>query len=462
MKRYRNMKTDYKENGFKAQEKAISLTNKWVIPLSLSLFAFAIVWKLGSWLTPGMSSVLQTQWEDTNGVTVDLPLPNQTDDIETLVANAQPDPLETDPTHQFTVQTGKSLANYFKQAGVNSQELAKLLKTKHAHYLKRIYPGQSLALMSNTEGQLQSLKLGLDPITTLIITATEEGHFISQIEEKAIEKRVAFSGGKILDSFFTAGRHAKLDDTMIMELANIFAYDIDFAQDIKPNDHFKVLFEEHFADGAKVGNGPIVAAEFVNNGNKYQAIRYVDSDGAASYYTPNGDSLRKAFIRTPVQYTRISAHFNPNRYHPILHKIRAHRGVDYAAPTGTPVKAVGNGKVSFVGTKGGYGNTVVLQHGQKYTTLYGHLSKFAKNLKSGQSVKQGQVIGYVGSTGLATGPHLHYEFRINGVHHNPLTVPLPKADGIAKHQKPSFLAYAGELLSLLDMNDHILLAQSDI
>lgn len=462
MQRYLKMKTDYKELQFKASEKAIHLTSKWMLPFAISLLAFFIVWKLGTWLTPSCEAS-QDAWPSQAQESYDIPLPT-----DTMVSSEAPPFAETPlvdeevyRTQQFTIQSGKSLANYFKKAGIDPQDLAYLLKTKHGTNLKRIYPGQILTLESSPHGKLESLALQIDPLTTLTMLRTDEKAFTSSLDEKPIEKRVAFSGGKILNSFYTAGRHAKLDDALIMELANIFAYDIDFAQDIKPNDHFKVLFEEHFANGDKIANGPIVAAEFHNNGKKYCAIRFTESDGKSRYFTPEGDSLHKAFLRTPVKYTRISAHFNPKRYHPVLHKIRAHRGVDYAAPTGTPIKAAGNGKVAFVGTKGGYGNAIILQHGPKYTTLYGHLSKFAKNLKAGQSIKQGDIIGYVGSTGLATGPHLHYEFRINGEHHNPLTVALPKAEGVAKHHRSSFLAHAGELLSLMDTHDRIFLAQNE-
>jgi murein DD-endopeptidase MepM/ murein hydrolase activator NlpD len=294
-----------------------------------------------------------------------------------------------------------------------------------------------------------------------MVHRADNGKLISRVEDKPIEKRVAFGGGKILDSFFVAGKNAKLDDAMIMELANVFAYDIDFAQDIQPNDYFKVLFEEYFVNGVKVGNGPIVAAEFVNNGKQFQAIRYTDSTGQASYYSPSGQSLRKAFIRTPVQFTRISSHFNLQRRHPILHKIRAHKGVDYAAPIGTPVKAAGQGKVVFVGQKSGYGNTIILQHGPKYSTLYAHLSKFAKSLRPGNTIRQGQIIGFVGKTGLASGPHLHYEFRINGVHHNPLTVALPQSEGVTAGEKSKFLAYANDLKRMMNYHGKVVVAAND-
>ena len=452
MQRYIRVKTDYK-NSVESTYASATVLAKWKYPLAFTLLAFVLLWQITS---------LITKWDSPNEIILNVALPENQE--ETLLI--QPTTTE-EVTEQyngrwqtFNIQAGGNLAQYFKQAGLDSRSLQEVLSTKDAAYLKRIYPGQSLRLQTSEDGKLQAMQFDVDPLTTFMVSRQDNGILKSAIEEKPIEKRIAFGGSRIHESFFVAGKHAKLDDVLIMELANIFAYDIDFAQDIKPNDHFKVLFEEYFVNGVKVGNGPIVAAEFVNNGKQYRAVRYTDHEGKSNYYTPNGESLRKAFIRTPVQYTRISSHFNLQRRHPVLHKIRAHKGVDYAAPTGTPVKAAGSGKVAFVGRKGGYGNAIILQHGQKYSTLYGHLSKFAKSLKQGQSVKQGQVIGYVGSTGLASGPHLHYEFRINVVHHNPLTVSLPQADGIPAKAKSRFLAEVKDLFHLMDNHEKVLVASN--
>jgi murein DD-endopeptidase MepM/ murein hydrolase activator NlpD len=239
-----------------------------------------------------------------------------------------------------------------------------------------------------------------------------------------------------------------MSDKLVMSLAGIFAWDVDFVLDIRKGDDYYVVYEEIYQDGKYVTSGDIVAAEFNNNGRTFRAVRYVDSDGRTDYYTPEGRSLRKAFIRAPVDFTRISSAFNPNRRHPILNTIRAHKGVDYAAPSGTPIKAAGDGKIIFRGRKGGYGNCVIIQHGGNITTLYAHMSKFAKaGLNS--RVRQGDTIGYVGHTGLATASHLHYEYRLNGVHRNPRTVPLPQADPIKEEYRADFLAKAEPLLSEL-------------
>jgi murein DD-endopeptidase MepM/ murein hydrolase activator NlpD len=238
---------------------------------------------------------------------------------------------------------------------------------------------------------------------------------------------------------------------MTMELAGIFGWDIDFALDIRKGDQFTVLYEELYLDGERIGNGDILAAEFINQGRRYQAVRYTDAGGKTDFYSLDGKSMRKAFLRTPVEFSRISSGFSLGRKHPILNKIRAHKGVDYAAATGTPIKATSNGKIVHRGKKGGYGNTIIIQHGTKYSTLYAHMSKFRGGLKTGSHVKQGQVIGYIGSSGLATGPHLHYEFRVDGVHRDPLKVKLPGSEPLDSKYLADFSRKAESLLAQLDL-----------
>ena len=251
-----------------------------------------------------------------------------------------------------------------------------------------------------------------------------------------------------------------MSDTLIMELAGIFGWDVDFALDIRSGDHFTLVYEELYLDGKKQRDGNILAAEFVNRGKSYRALRYVDNAGRADYYSPDGHSMRKAFLRTPVDFTRISSRFG-ERFHPMLKKKKNHHGVDYAAPRGTPIKAAGDGKLLFVGRKGGYGKTVIIQHGGKYSTLYAHMSRIKPGSRRGDHVRQGQVIGYVGSTGRSTGPHLHYEFRINGVHRNPLTVRLPDAAPITAKYKSDFLNKSRGLVALLDMLQRTTVALND-
>jgi murein DD-endopeptidase MepM/ murein hydrolase activator NlpD len=258
-----------------------------------------------------------------------------------------------------------------------------------------------------------------------------------------------------------SAQDAGLSDNLTMEIANIFGWDIDFALDIRKGDAFTVLYEELYLDGEKIDDGNILAAEFVNNGRTYQAVRYTDAGGHTDYYSLDGKSMRKQFLRTPVSIARISSRFNLKRKHPILNKIRAHKGVDYAAARGTPIKATANGRIVHRGKKGGYGNTIIIQHGSKYSTLYAHLSKYRGGLKKGSRVKQGQEIGYVGSSGLATGPHLHYELRVNGVHRDPLRVKLPGAEPLDRKYLDDFMTQANTLLARLDLVRNVQVASNE-
>jgi len=271
-----------------------------------------------------------------------------------------------------------------------------------------------------------------------------------------IVPRQIVAGGRIYSSLFEAAAKAGISDQSIMNLAGIFAWDIDFVLDIREGDEFVVIFEELWHNGELVKQGDILAAEFVNRGEVFRALRYVGPEGQIDYFTPQGNNVRKAFVRAPVSFSRISSNFNPRRRHPRLNTIRAHKGVDYAAPSGTPVQAAGDGKVIFRGRKGGYGNAVIIQHGGNITTLYGHLSRFSGKARNGTRVRQGDIIGYVGQTGLATGPHLHYEYRKNGVHMNPRTVTLPAADPINPALREDFVRTTRSMLLRLDAKQQIL------
>lgn len=362
---------------------------------------------------------------------------------------------------QVVVKSGDSLAAIFSRQGLSAKTLYTLVNTdKQTKQLAHIKPGQQLTFWFDNEDNLQALDVSYSSNKTLKIHHTRQG-FSSQWEERPIERQVRYAEATIEHSLFLAGKAAGLADNVIMELANTFAWDIDFALDIRPDDNFKLLYEELHLDGEPIGYGDILAAEFTNQGRTVKAIRYTDSQGKTDYYSADGRSMRKAFIRSPVKFTRISSRFSLARKHPVLHKIRAHRGVDYAAARGTPVKASGDGKVVFAGRKGGYGRTVVLQHGQRYTTLYAHLNGYARGVRSGRHVKQGQTIGYVGSSGLATGPHLHYEFRVNGVHRDPLRVKLPDAQPIAKQELARFNQHVSTVLAELSQHSSAVLALNE-
>jgi murein DD-endopeptidase MepM/ murein hydrolase activator NlpD len=359
-------------------------------------------------------------------------------------------PIFAEPTwHSETVKSGDNLSLIFQRAGLSDRTLYEFMNDNtEAKQLKRIHPGHQIEFQIEDK-QLLALRYKISPLSSLNFKKTETG-FSSNQEQRQPDIHTAYREATIRDSLFMAGKKARLDANLIMELANIFGWDVDFALDIRQGDSFKVMYEEHFLEGEKLGNGPIMAAEFTNQGKTYKAVRYQDKKGNANYYTPEGHTMRKEFLRTPVDFGRISSHFNLRRKHPVLNRIRAHKGTDYAAPRGTPIRAAGDGKVVHAGKKGGYGNAVVIQHGQTYKTLYAHMSKFRRGVRNGSRVKQGQIIGYVGSTGLATGPHLHYEFYVNGAVRNPVTVKLPKANSIAKNERSRFMQQTQSVLASMD------------
>ncbi len=349
----------------------------------------------------------------------------------------------------LTVKSGDTLDGLFGRHNLSRADLMALLDLSDARsMLRAIKPGDRFEV-THSDGILLSLERRVNETTTVRVLRGEQGFVLQKIDHP-IESRLAYRHGTINSSLFEAGKQANVADKVIMNLAGIFAWDIDFVLDIRDGDRFVVIYEEIWQEGELLRDGEIQAAEFINDGDSYRALRYVDSSGKADYYTPDGHSVRKAFIRAPVDFSRVSSRFNPRRRHPILNVVRAHKGVDYAAPSGTRVKAAGDGKVIHRGRKGGYGNAIILQHGGNITTLYGHLSRFARQARVGRRVKQGQVIGYVGKTGLATAPHLHYEYRLNGVHRNPRTVSLPKAAPIAEDQREAFFQQTGGLLAQLD------------
>lgn len=406
----------------------------------------------------GASDALDREAAD--GIASDLS--GQTIKLDIPASSAAPPAVASDEQWQeITVKNGDSLAAIFARLGIPPQELHNLLEQGGATgNLKKIYPGQTLRVITGDDSHLVRLSYPIDRLNTLEVVRTDNGFDVSTITQTP-EFRTRNAGAKIESSLFLAGSKAGLSDSMTMELAGIFAWDIDFALDIRAGDQFTILYQEMYVDGESIGNGTILAAEFMNQGKRYQAIRYTDAGGNTGYYSIDGKSMRKAFLRTPVEFSRISSGFSLGRLHPLLNKIRAHKGVDYAASTGTPIKATGNGRIIFRGQKGGYGNTVIIQHGSKYSTLYGHMSKFRGGLANGSRVSQGQTIGYVGSSGLATGPHLHYEFRVDGVHRDPLRVKLPGADPLNQKYRADFDSKARALIAQLDLVRDVQVASTE-
>jgi murein DD-endopeptidase MepM/ murein hydrolase activator NlpD len=438
-----------------------------------------------------LESQPRPEQQDPDRITVPLVLPGQTQEESRAVAQ----PLESDiiastseqheteverttttaptpaqhPTPALSADTqrvsheiapGDSLSTIFKDLGLSASLLHRIVQSsKAAKSLTDIRPGEVLHVELDQQKNLQSLTLERDKVHSLHIEADASG-FRTREQAKALEKRTAHSHGVIESSLYLSAKQAGLPEATIMELAEIFGWDIDFALEIRSGDSFTVIYEEEYLDGEKLRTGTILAAEFINQGRSYRAVLYEDETGKADYYTPEGQSMEKAFLRAPVDFRRISSHFTKERWHPVLGKKRPHRGVDYAAKTGTPIKAAGDGKIIHRSRKGGYGRTVIIQHANGYSTLYAHLSRYAKNASLNRRVKQGQIIGYVGQSGLATGPHLHYEFRVNGVHRNPLTVKLPDAEPIAKKYRADFIMKTQHLISQLDTLNRTLVADA--
>ena len=382
------------------------------------------------------------------------PRPVEIEDIEeqplptpSPIAVAAPEPRFD--TLVLTVGRGDTMERLFRKNKLNLGQLMEIARLDEAKQrFRKIKPGDVFEV-THTEGQLLSMYSKLD-LTSALKIEKQESRFVAEIVERPVEIRKRNAYGVIHTSLFESAADAGLSDKVIMNVAGIFAWDIDFVLDIRSGDNYYVQYEEIWQDGEFVTEGEIIAAEFNNNGRSIQAIRFKDDNDSTDYFTPTGDSVRKEFLRNPVDFTRISSNFNPNRRHPVLNTIRAHRGVDYAAPRGTPIKASGDGKVIFRGTKSGYGKAVILQHGGNITTLYAHMSAYAAKARVGSRVRQGQTIGYVGSTGLATANHLHYEYRLNGVHRNPRTVPLPDAEPIAEKYREKFLASAKPIIQELE------------
>lgn len=384
------------------------------------------------------------------------------DDSQNAELDAEPEIAEQPPedprNKTVAVENGDTLSTVFSKVGLSPNTLHEVINSsKEAKQLTRLKVGQELQFQLSEDGQLESLHSQLSDLESVSLSKTDSGYdFKRELVKPDVHE--SYAHGVINSSLFVAAKRAGLSHNLTMDLANIFGYDIDFAMDIREGDEFEVIYQNKKVGDKSVGTGNILSARFTNRGKTYTAVRYTDKQGNVSYYDADGNSMRKAFIRTPVDFARISSRFSNGRKHPILNKIRAHKGVDYAAPRGTPIKAAGDGKVVLAGRKGGYGNTIVLQHGSRYRTLYAHMQGFAKGVRTGGSVKQGQIIGYIGTTGLSTGPHLHYEFQVNGTHVDPLSQKLPMSDPIARQEKQRFLQMSKPLMARMDQEKATMLA----
>ncbi len=333
------------------------------------------------------------------------------------------------------VKKGDNLSVIFEDKNVSLNTAYKIFNFDKNNLLSSIMPGDVMEF--NYIGEvLYSIEIIKDEVNSIFIN-TENEISIKKIK-KETQTIISFGYGAILNSFYKDAKNVGIPDSIIMDFAYIFGWDIDFIFDVRKGDKFFVIFETDYSEGERVSSGDIVFAEFINKDEKYIAQRFYDNVQGKQYFNENGDNVKKAFLRAPLDFAYISSHFNPNRMHPILHKIKAHNGVDYAAKRNTPVKASGDGVISFIGRQSGYGRTIEIKHGGNIKTLYAHLERFNSKLKVGSKVKQGEIIAYVGDSGQATGPHLHFEFWQGQVRTDPVKVKLPSAQPVNKGQIEEF------------------------
>ncbi|MDF0749858.1 peptidoglycan DD-metalloendopeptidase family protein [Marinobacter sp. 71-i] len=351
---------------------------------------------------------------------------------------------------EYKIKSGDTLSSLFNKAGFNDGIMLSVIHGDgEADKLQKLYAGETIAFATDDAGELSAIDLQRNLLETLHVERTEGG-FTGETIVREPDVKPAFASGVIDGSLYVAAREAGITDRLSMELAGIFGWNIDFVYDVRKGDRFEVVYEELYLDGEKFDTGDILSARFVNQGKEVIALQYTDSNGDTDYYSPDGSSMRKAFLRTPIN-ARVSSSFNLQRRHPVLDVVRPHEGTDYAAPPGTPIKAAGHGRVQFAGWKGGYGRTVILKHGDNITTLYAHMSRLGKGIKAGTRVKQGDTVGHVGSSGMVTGPHLHYEFRVNGAPRNSRTVKLPDAKPVPKSEMARFKKFANQRVAKLEL-----------
>jgi murein DD-endopeptidase MepM/ murein hydrolase activator NlpD len=429
----------FKQNYFK-----LTRTKLYLFALTLIAFGFA----LGGLETTDDSEIV------TNKI-VDLDLPDRqsiqvppTDGIIAITTDTAVTgiPLQIEQWETVTVRPGQTLDAIFRQQGFSANTLHRIMTlNSDTGQLKKIRPGDLFEFQRHDDKSLKRMRYAIDEAHYLIIDHDDQ-KAVAGREARDIMTEITETSGTIMSSLFLAGKQAGLNDGMVMKLANLFGWDIDFVLDIREGDRFFLVYEKIYRDGSFLRDGEIIGATFINQGEKFQGIRF-DIDGQAQYFAPDGRNMRKAFLRAPLNFSYISSNFNPKRYHPILKRVKAHNGIDYKAPKGTPVFATGDGKVTRSAYGKYNGHHVFIQHANSIVTKYLHFTN--RTVKQGQRVKQGQVIGYVGATGLAQAPHLHYEFLLNGVHRNPRTVSLPKASPLGKTQLAEFKQKSAPVLSQL-------------
>jgi murein DD-endopeptidase MepM/ murein hydrolase activator NlpD len=430
------------ENGILAQKLSAQERRhrwRWMLAISaIPLFGFISAF--------GIAPQTSTVNIPVSTVVEEIALPN-TDQTNLSIT------LETPPLWQIDqVRRDDTLASLLERVNIRNAEAIDFLK--HAHEARalatQLRPGHNILVSTTAQGELLSLQYQLDPSLALTVNRTSQGYH-AETKSVALENRVLTKSAQIHSSLFAASDEANIPDRIAIQLTNIFSADIDFHLDLRKGDSFRVVYEAGYNNGEMVNTGRVLAAEFANQGKTYSALLYRNAAGREDYYTTEGKSLHKAFLRSPLEFSRISSGFTQSRLHPILKTWRAHKGVDYAAPIGTRIKSTADATVDFVGTKSGYGLMLILKHQGGISTAYGHLSHVAPGLHKGTKIMQGEVIGFVGMSGLATGPHLHYEFRVNGELRNPLKVALPNAMPVPNEQLTDFKLQVRPLLVQLSL-----------
>lgn len=359
------------------------------------------------------------------------------------------------------IQRGDTIAELLRRLNVEDQNASEFLrKHKSAEGLRQLAVGREVQAETDVNGALLALRyMGND--ANQVIIEKNGNSFKARTSAALVEKRIQVRTGEIKSNLFAATDEAGLPDPVANQMSEIFGGDVDFHRDLRKGDKFTVIYEMNYINGEPARTGRILSAEFVNHGRAYRAAYFQTTEFTGDYYSPEGKSMRKAFLRSPIEFSRVSSGFSKSRLHPVLNKWRAHKGVDYAAPIGTKVKVTSDGVVSFVGKQGGYGNVVLVNHQGHFTTVYGHLSRFASSIKKGQKLGQGQIVGYVGMTGMTSGPHLHYEFRQSGVQRDPLKVALPDGKPISEAQRTAFEETTRNLFGQLDTFRNTRIAKLD-
>lgn len=418
---------------------------RWILAIT-SLPFFGIFTAFG--IAPQTANITPT------AIVEEISLPN----IQTSLANTAIQHF----WYKERVRRDDTLNTLFSRLNVQNRDAIDFIRNDSVakDIASSLRPGRAVQAQTDTDGNLIALEYQLNGEQFIAVKQTDGGFEASKVLHP-LENRPILKSAKIKSSLFGAADDASIPDDIVMQVAELFESHIDFNTDLRRGDQLNVIYEGNFDQGELINTGKIIAAEFTNNGKTYRAVGFKDASGEMQYYTPEGMSLHKTFLRTPLEFSRISSGFSMGRFHPILQRLKAHKGTDFAAPTGTAVKAAGDAVVDFVGVKGGYGNVVVLKHDNGVSTVYGHLSRFVTNLQKGKKVAQGELIAYVGTTGLSTGPHLHYEFLVNGEHRDPMTVALPKDNTLTGQEKLAFDAHSKTITGQLSLLSNSNMASLD-